>query len=177
VNDLALLKSELTPSAVFPLSRQAPYLLQDIYAAGYPFGNIISASVKVTSGIVSSLTGIGDNVSNIQIDAALQPGNSGGPIVDEFGNVIGVAVAKLDLEQFIEAFQTVPENVNFGIRASVAANLLDANNVSSVQPGNSPLSQQALGRRITDGTVYLSCWMTASQIEEVRSRKALFEGL
>jgi peptidyl-prolyl cis-trans isomerase A (cyclophilin A)/peptidyl-prolyl cis-trans isomerase B (cyclophilin B) len=177
VNDIALLKADLTPPAVFPLSQDAPYLLQDIYAAGYPFGNVVSAAVKVTSGIVSSLVGIGDNVSNLQIDAALQPGNSGGPIIDEYGNAIGIAVAKLDLAQFIEAYETVPENVNFGIRASVAANLLNANNVAAIEPSSSPLSQQALGRRITDGTVYVSCWMTTARIEEVRSRKALFEGL
>jgi S1-C subfamily serine protease len=177
VNDIALLKADLTPPAVFPLSTEPPYLLQNIYAAGYPFGDVVSSAVKVTSGIVSSLVGIGDNVSNLQIDAALQPGNSGGPIIDEYGNAIGIAVAKLDLAQFIEAYQTVPENVNFGIRASVAGNLLDANNVVALQPSSSPLSQQALGRRITDGTVYISCWMTAARIEEVRSRKALFEGL
>ena len=62
--------------------------------AGYPFGRKISGSVKVTKGIVSSLTGAGNNFSNIQIDAAINPGNSGGPIIDaESGNVIGVTVA------------------------------------------------------------------------------------
>ena len=70
--------------------------MQDIFVAGYPFGQRIRASVKITKGIVRSLTGIGNNYSNIQIDAALQPGNSGGPIINERGNVIGVAVAKLD---------------------------------------------------------------------------------
>ena len=55
--------------------------------------------MKVTKGIVSSLSGIADNVANVQIDAALQPGNTGGPIVDEFGNAVAVAVAKLDLKK------------------------------------------------------------------------------
>jgi len=177
VNDIALLKAELTPPAIFPLSQEAPRLMQTIYAAGYPFGDAVSTSVKVTGGIVSSLVGIGNNVSNLQIDAALQPGNSGGPIIDVYGNAIGIAVAKLDFTQFIDAYQSVPENVNFGIKASVAANLLNANNVAAIQPSNSALSQEAIGRRITDGTVYLSCWMTASRIQEVRSRRALFEGL
>ena len=73
-------------------------MLQDIYVAGYPFGMGISSSVKVTKGIISSLTGVGNNFSEMQIDAALQSGNSGGPILDEQGNVVGVAVAKLDLQ-------------------------------------------------------------------------------
>ena len=59
---------------------------------------MISSGVKVTRGIVSSLSGIGDNFSQIQIDAALQPGNSGGPIIDIRGDVVGVAVSKLDLK-------------------------------------------------------------------------------
>ena len=157
VNDLALLKSELIPSAIFPISREIPSLLQDIYVAGYPFGDEISTSVKVTAGIVSSLSGIGDNESNIQIDAALQPGNSGGPIIDQFGNAIGVAVEKLSYEYIMELYDAIPENTNFGIKASVAANLLDANNVSAIQPNYSPMSKEALGRRIIDGTVYVSC--------------------
>jgi len=157
VNDLALLKSELTPSAIFPISRETPTLLQNIYVAGYPFGDEISSSVKVTAGIVSSLSGIGDNESNIQIDAALQPGNSGGPIIDQFGNAIGVAVEKLSYEYIMELYDAIPENTNFGVKASIAANLLDANNVSVIQPNYSPLSNETLGERITDGTVYVSC--------------------
>ena len=64
--------------------------------AGVPFGKQVSSSVKVTKGIVSSLTGIQNNYANMQVDAALRPGNSGGPIFNEVGNVIGIAVAKLD---------------------------------------------------------------------------------
>ena len=95
-NDLALLKGDFSPKTVFPLSNNRPELLQDIYVAGYPFGDKFSTAVKVTKGIISSLTGLGNNFSNIQIDAALQSGNSGGPILDDLGNVVAVAVAKLD---------------------------------------------------------------------------------
>jgi S1-C subfamily serine protease len=55
-------------------------------------------------GIISSLTGIGNNYSNIQIDAALQPGNSGGRILDDRGNVVGVAVARLDKIKVLKKF-------------------------------------------------------------------------
>ena len=73
--------------------------MEDIIVAGFPFGNKVSSSIKFTRGIVSSLTGVGDNYSQIQIDAALQPGNSGGPIMDYMGNIVGVAVAKLSLKK------------------------------------------------------------------------------
>ena len=118
-NDLALLKGDFRPQTVFPLSNNRPELLQDIYVAGYPFGNKVSTSVKVTKGIISSLTGIGNNFSNIQIDAALQSGNSGGPILDDLGNVVGVAVSKLDAKYMFDNFGSIPENTNFGIKSII----------------------------------------------------------
>ena len=122
-NDLALLKGDFRPSTVLPLSNTRPELLQDVYVAGYPFGRKISAAIKVTKGIVSSLTGIGNNFSQIQTDAALQPGNSGGPILDDKGNVIGVAVAKLDIKKILKDFGVIPEDTNFGVKTSVVKNL------------------------------------------------------
>ena len=75
--------------------------MEDIYVAVYPFCDYFNSSVKITKGIVSSLSGFKNNFSNMQIDAALQPGNSGGPVIDYQGNVVGVAVAKLDLSSLI----------------------------------------------------------------------------
>ena len=98
-NDLAILKVENKPSHVFALSAENPYPLQDIIVAGFPFGNKVSSTLKFTRGIVSSIAGIGDDYSRIQIDAALQPGNSGGPIMNEYGNIIAVSVAKLNLNK------------------------------------------------------------------------------
>ena len=149
----------------------------EIYAAGFPFGYDISTPVKVTRGIISSLSGAGNNYSNIQTDATIQPGNSGGPIVDNKGNVVAVAVATLDLEEVFEAYGVVPEGTHFGIKSNVVINFLESNNVSLIEPNNKPLSGEALGRMITDGTYYISCLMTMAQINEMRERKALFSNL
>ena len=176
-NDLALLKGDFRPSTVFPLSNQKPELLQDIYVAGYPFGRKISTSVKVTKGIISSLTGIGNNFSNMQIDAALQPGNSGGPILDDRGNVVGVAVAKLDIKKILKDFGVIPEDTNFGIKTNVVRSLLESNNVDLPNPNQRKISKSKLGRMISDGTYYLSCWMTLAQIEKMRSKKVIFQNL
>ena len=173
-NDLALLKVSHKPSHVFPLSGDSPYPLQDIVVAGFPFGDRVSSSLKFTKGIVSSLSGIGNNYSEIQIDAALQPGNSGGPIMDEYGNIIAVAVAKLDMKKILEDYGVIPENTNFGIKASAVRNLLQGNAVSIKTPNTEILSKQELSRIATDGTVFLSCWMTVAQIEDMKSRKVLF---
>ena len=176
-NDLALLKGDFTPRTVFALSGDQPELLQDIYVAGYPFGNEVSSSIKVTKGIISSLAGIGNNFSNIQIDAALQVGNSGGPILDEMGNIVGVAVSKLDARYIYENFGTIPENTNFGIKSSVVRSILDSNGVSSPSPNRSEITRTELGSLITGGTYYVSCMMTLAQIERLRNEKVMFENL
>ena len=173
-NDLALLKGDFRPSTVFPLSKSRPELLQDVYVAGFPFGDKFSTSVKVTKGIVSSLTGLGNNFSNIQIDAALQSGNSGGPILDELGNIVGVAVAKLDAKYMFEKFGIIPENTNFGIKSSVVRSVLDSNSVDSPSANTRSISKSQLGQMISNGTYYISCWMTMAQIEKMKTRKVLF---
>ena len=151
--------------------------MQEIFVAGYPFGNKINTSVKVTKGIVSSLTGIGNNISNIQIDAALQPGNSGGPIFNDEGNVVAVAVAKLDLKTVMKKWGVIPENTNFGIKSNVVVNLLESNNVDLEEPRSSTISKIGLGKIISDATYYLSCWMTTAQIEKMKSKKTIFRNL
>ena len=175
VNDLALLKLKFSPTSTFSISNSNVELMEDIFVAGYPFGVSVSSSVKVTKGIVSSLTGIGNNYSNIQIDAALQPGNSGGPIIDDKGNVIGVAVAKLDLAVAIEKFGAVPEGTNFGIKSFVLKNFLNANNVKLKKPTLKKVSRSDLSKKITDGTFFLSCWMTYAQIENLKAQKVMFD--
>ena len=176
-NDLALLKGNFRPKTFLSLSISNPKLMQDIYVAGYPFGRKVSNSVKVTRGIVSSLTGLGNNYSRIQIDAALQPGNSGGPILSTIGNVVGVAVAKLGIKRVLKEHGVMPENTNFGIKSSVVRTLLESNNIRISKPNTRPISTTQLGKLITNSTYYLSCWMTIAQIKKMRSQKLLFKPL
>jgi len=176
-NDLALLKGNFRPSIVLSLGTNKPELLQDIYVAGFPFGRKISNSVKVTKGIISSLTGIGNNFSNIQIDAALQSGNSGGPILDDKGNVVGVAVARLDKIKTLKKFGSLPENTNFGIKTSVVRAILESSNIPLPKPNSASISKSKLGKIISSATYYISCWMTTAQIAKMRSQKVMFQSL
>lgn len=170
-NDLALLKANFKPNKIFKLSKNAPQLMEDIFVAGYSFGKRVSGSVKVTKGIVCSLTGLGNNFSNIQIDAPIQPGNSGGPIINEKGNVVGVAVAKLSFKLILKKFGTIPENINFGIKTSILMNLLQGNNVSVDAPNTYTMKKSDLGLLISDATYYLSCWKTMAQIKKIKPKK------
>ena len=133
--------------------------------------------MKVAKGIISSLTGIGNNFPNFQIDAALQPVNSGGPILNDKGNVVGVAVAKLDIKKVLEDWGVILEDTNFGIKTSVVRNLLESNDISLPDPNTKSISKSKLGKMISEGTYYLSCWMTYAQIEMMRSRKVFFPTL
>ena len=118
--DLALLKAEVSGNKFLKISNKAPRKLQRIIAAGYPFGKYLSDDMKFTSGIVSSLKGVRDDSTRLQIDAALNPGNSGGPIVDEnTGELVAVAVAGLRKD--------MTESVNFGIKAASVKNFIESN--------------------------------------------------
>lgn len=170
-NDLAILKTALNPNKVFPVSGKDAALLDDIVIAGFPLGKKISASIKTSKGSVTSLAGYGDNYSEFQTDAALNQGNSGGPIMDQKGNVVGVAVAAYGKKEGVESF-------NFGIKASTLKTFAQSNSLTFLPPNSRDLSNSELGQLITDATLYLECWMTVAKIKQLiakeGNRKAFF---
>ena len=104
---------------------------EKVLVAGYPFGDVFSNTIKVTSGIVSATRGAGDDAGQFQLDAAVQPGNSGGPIYDSSGNIVGVIISQLDKLKVAKAIGALPENVNFGIKASTVRQFLISSGVPS----------------------------------------------
>lgn len=103
---------------------------EKVIVAGFPFGSIISKSIKITSGIVSSTVGFGDNTGQFQLDAAVQPGNSGGPIFDNGGNIVGIVVSRINKLKMAKAIGVIPENSNFGIKASIVRTFLASHGLS-----------------------------------------------
>jgi len=174
-NDLAILKTDIADPTALALSESDPYLLQEIIVAGYPFGKEISSSVKVTKGIISNLSGINDNYTNLQIDAAVQTGNSGGPILDEQGNVVAVTVQQLSKKYAEENFGSTPENINFGIKAVAVKNMLNANRVSGMPSVRTIKNSRQLADLINDTTYYVSCWMSVAQIRSMLEEKVMFD--
>jgi hypothetical protein len=170
-NDLAILKTALSPNDVFSVSGNDALLLDDIVIAGFPLGKDVSSAIKTSKGSVTSLAGYGDNYSEFQTDAALNPGNSGGPIMDQKGNVVGVAVSAYGKEEGVESF-------NFGIKASTLKTFAQSNSLTFMSPNNRDLSNRELGQLITNATLYLECWMTVAQINQMmaqeKNRKAFF---
>jgi len=97
---------------------------ESVMVAGYPYGELYSNTIKVTGGMVSAVKGMGDDSAQFQMDAAVQPGNSGGPIYDENGNIVGVVISQLNKLKVAKTIGSLPENVNFGIKASTVRQFL-----------------------------------------------------
>ena len=127
-NDLAILKTSISPDVV-PALRSQARLGESNFVFGFPLTGILSASGNFTSGTVTAMTGLGDNSRFLQISAPVQPGNSGGPLIDKFGNVVGVIVAKLDAMNVAAVTNDIPQNVNFAIKSNILLNFLESNNV------------------------------------------------
>ncbi len=79
---------------------------------------LLSASPTLTTGEISALSGLADHQGRFQVSAPLNPGNSGGPLLDRQGNVVGVAVAKLNAAQIAARIGDIPQNVNFAIKGA-----------------------------------------------------------
>ena len=171
MNDLAIVKAAITPTKVYTVSNEDASLLEDIIIAGYPLGKKVSAAIKTSKGSVTALAGYGDNFSEFQTDAALNRGNSGGPILNQKGNVVGVAVAAYGKKEGVESF-------NFGIKASTLKTFASSNGLKFLPPNNRDLSNKDLGQLITNATIYLECHMTIAKIKkmiaEANNRKAFF---
>jgi len=95
--------------------------------------------------------------------------------LDEYGNIVAVAVAKLSLKKILKDYGVIPENTNFGVKASAVRNLMEGNAVPFKSPNTVVVSMQELNKNVTDGTVHITCWMTTAQIEQMRAKKVLFE--
>lgn len=175
INDLAILKADFKPPNVLPFSRKKTKIMQTIFVAGYPFGKKVSSSIKVTKGIVSALSGIDDNFSDIQVDASIQVGNSGGPIYNEKGNVVAVIKEKLNPKYALKEFGVLPENVNYGVKSHVVIDFLESNNVKLKASNSENISTDKLGEIITGATYYLSCHMTWARIKQYETQKVMFK--
>jgi S1-C subfamily serine protease len=124
--DLALLKGAASTGPIAALRGVGPKVGESIVVFGFPLAGILAASGTVTTGIVSADAGLGNTATRFQISAPIQPGNSGGPVLDAEGRVIGVVVSKLG-DSIAKYTGQIPQNVNFAIpQAELLAFLKEA---------------------------------------------------
>ena len=127
-NDLALLRMAKAPTKVASL-RVGVRLGEGIAAFGYPHTDILSTSGNFTLGNITALSGMDDDSRHFQVSAPVQSGNSGGPLLDQTGNVVGVVTAKLNALKIALSKGDLPQNVNFALKSASLATFLDSNRV------------------------------------------------
>lgn len=142
-NDLAILR--ITDVSFKPLTN-IPYTFkyttssvgEDCFVLGYPLISTMGLDIKLTNGIISSKTGFEGNIAEYQMSAPIQPGNSGGPLFDKNGYIIGVVCAK----------HREAENAGYAIKASYIRNLVDLLPTSITMPQTNLLTGKALPKQV-----------------------------
>lgn len=155
VNDIAVLTGPNNLRNLYLSSN--PSLGQTIYAGGFPYNSFLN-NFNFTSGNVSSLFGPGSNVSEFQFTAPIQPGNSGGAILNEKGGVVGIAVSVASIK-LMEDTKSIPQNINFGIKVEVLKDILTENKIN-YKKGNSfwfKSDQEDVAQLSKDSSIVINC--------------------
>ena len=158
--DLAVLKLR-QPRAAVASFRDGNYARpgEDVVVLGYPLHGLLGSDAIVTTGVINALAGIRNDRRLIQISAPVQPGNSGGPVLDSSGNIVGVVVAKLNALGVAKATGDIPENVNFAINEATARSFLDAYHVSyGLAASAARLSVPDVASKASRFTLLLECF-------------------
>jgi len=125
-NDLALLKADGKFSPLPIAASRTAHLGGTVATIGFPDPTLQGFSPKLAKGEIASLSGAGDDPRYFQISVPVQPGNSGGALVDERGNVIGIVSAKLNASAALAASGSLPENVNYAVKSSFLLGFLES---------------------------------------------------
>jgi trypsin-like peptidase len=158
-NDLAVLRTSV-PVGTAAVFREGTLIRagDTVVALGYPLAGLLATTTNVSVGAVSALAGLGDDSRHLQISAPVQPGNSGGPLLDASGHLVGIVTSKLNAVRVARFTGDVPQNVNFAIKADVARAFLDSRSIKYQTARSdqqlSPADIADIGRAFT---VYVEC--------------------
>jgi len=119
---------------------------EGVVAYGFPLAGLLSSDPKLTRGEVNGLRGLRDNPNQFQISAEVQPGNSGGPLLDMQGNIVGVIVSKLNAQRIAQTTGDIAQNVNFAVQGMTAL-------AFARRAGLNPQLAQSLGRELSTADV------------------------
>ena len=163
-NDLALLQVPGSFKDVAKIKDKAIQSGDSVVAIGYPFHGLLTSDFTVTTGIVSSLSGVLNDTRFLQISAAVQPGNSGGPLLASSGDVVGVVAAKLNALKFARATGNIPENINFAIKTGALRDFLDNSVVPyQISDAKTELKTADIARSARAFTFLISCKAKAKE--------------
>ncbi|MBY6049875.1 serine protease [Vannielia litorea] len=128
--DLAVLSSSSRSQYFLPLdSEESAKLGEDIFALGFPYRGLLDQGLTVTGGNVGALPGALDSAKRLMITAPVQPGNSGGPILNRDGRVVGVVVSRFNDLFVLEQTGSLPQNINFAVSNGPLIGFLEKHHV------------------------------------------------
>jgi S1-C subfamily serine protease len=157
--DLALIDvGRNFPSVVRFRDQATVDLGETVLVFGFPYGQALGTGLNVTNGIVTGLAGPGGDASRFQMNAAVQPGNSGGPAVDDAGLLLGVAVGRLNDIAVLRATGSLPQGVNFAVRAEQVERFLAERGVQPERaaPGNG-MGARAVSAAVAPAVFQILC--------------------
>lgn len=137
-NDIAVLSVEGLQSKVIPLVIGEAGSIREgerVYTIGFPLSNDLGTRHKISEGLVNGLTGLKDDPTVFQVSIPIQPGNSGGPLITADGRVVGITSSGLNSVYYLRNVGTVPQNVNFAVKADYILPVLSVTGVN-VEKGN-----------------------------------------
>ncbi len=158
--DLALLAVPGNPGPALPFRAQPEVRRGDsVVAYGFPLPGLLSSDPKLTRGEVNGLNGLGNNPNQYQISAPVQPGNSGGPLLDLHGNVVGVIVSKLNAGAVSQRTGDIAQNINFAVKGTAAAQFLQRTGLTPARGDSSGTERSAadVGDIANRSTVFIRC--------------------
>jgi S1-C subfamily serine protease len=157
--DLALL--DLREAAGPPLTfRASPDIRRgdSVVTYGFPLAGMLASGPTLTTGDVSALAGLADNRMHFQISAPVQPGNSGGPLLDLSGHVVGIITSKLNAQRVAQRTGDIPQNVNFAVKAGEALAFLRENRVQPrTAPSEVTRNAAEVGEKVHPSVLFLRC--------------------
>lgn len=155
-NDVALLKTSESASPLAIVSSNDVAMGEEVFTVGYPLLQIEGQEQKATFGHINAFSGIGDDVRFLQTDAAIQLGNSGGPLFDENGRVVAVVNSILDPIETLKLVGTIPQNVGYAIKSDYVLPLLSRYEVGLAhQEEKRPENEKDVIRRVRDSVVLI----------------------
>jgi hypothetical protein len=129
-----------------------------VVALGYPLVGLLATTANLTVGNVSALAGLGDDSRYLQISAPVQPGSSGGPLLDGSGHLIGIVTEKLNWAFAARLTGDIPQNVNFALKAEVVRTFLDSKGIAyHSAPSDKQLSPADVGDIARPFTLLIEC--------------------
>lgn len=124
---------------------------QRVFTLGHPVSSVLGEEVKYTDGVISSLTGLQGEDCLMQITVPIQPGNSGGPLVNEAGEVVGVITSSAAVSAFLRLTGTLPQNVNWAVKANYLTSMVGD------QPETQTVSDADVIERVKKAVVFIRC--------------------